>query len=122
MLRFLADESCDFAIVRALRKAGHDVSSVTELMAGATDRSVAELAKRESRILLTEDKDFGQLCLAGSGPESGVVLIRFPGSARETAVNALLELTKKAGNKLQNRFVVVQPARIRISELKGLGA
>ena len=59
-MRFLADESCDFGIVRALRAAGHDVKAVAEAALGAADAVVLELAARERRVLLTEDKDFGR--------------------------------------------------------------
>ena len=61
MLRFLADESCDFAIVRALRDAGHDVLAVADVSPRAPDPDVIDRAVRDSRVLLTEDKDFGQL-------------------------------------------------------------
>ena len=83
MLRFLADESCDFAAVRALRAERFDVLSVAEIMSGAQDERVIELALRESRILLTEDKDFGQLVFAAGRESVGVVLIRFAAGARE---------------------------------------
>jgi predicted nuclease of predicted toxin-antitoxin system len=46
-MRFLADESCDFRIVRALRAAGHDVTVVVELAAGAADSAVLDMATRE---------------------------------------------------------------------------
>ena len=82
MVRFLADESCDFAAVRVLRTEGFDVLSVAEVSAGADDERVIALALRERRILLTEDKDFGQLLFAAGSKSLGVVLIRFPTSAR----------------------------------------
>ena len=63
-MRFLADESCDFAVVRALRAAGHDVTTVSAAAPGAEDQIVAALAGSDSRVLLTEDKDFGQLAYA----------------------------------------------------------
>lgn len=63
-MRFLADESCDFAVVRALRAAGHDVRAVAEAMPGGDDEDVIALAARDHRLLLTEDKDFGQLVFA----------------------------------------------------------
>lgn len=63
-MRFLADESCDFAVVKALREAGHDVAAVRDSSRGAADEVVINLAVRENRILLTEDKDFGQLVYA----------------------------------------------------------
>lgn len=63
-MRFLADESCDFAVVRALRKAGHEVSAISEISPAAQDSAVLQLARSETRILLTEDKDFGLLAYA----------------------------------------------------------
>lgn len=60
-LHFLADESCDFAVVRALRAAGYDVLAVGEVITRSDDRELIEQAARERRILLTEDKDFGWL-------------------------------------------------------------
>lgn len=60
-MRFLADESCDFAVVRALRFLGHDVAAVSESQQPSVDQELMEAAYREGRILLTEDKDFGWL-------------------------------------------------------------
>ena len=54
---FLADENLDFAVVRALRAAGHDVRALAEEMSRSVDAEVIALAGREGRILLTEDKD-----------------------------------------------------------------
>ena len=63
-MHFLADESCDFAIVRELRAAGHDVQAVADTARGAKDADVVRLAREGRRVLLTEDKDFGQLVTA----------------------------------------------------------
>ncbi|MBI4311137.1 MAG: DUF5615 family PIN-like protein [Chloroflexi bacterium] len=60
-MRFLADESCDFAVVKALRAAGHDVTTVADVAPQAEDSVVLQLAQSEGLVLLTEDKDFGQL-------------------------------------------------------------
>ena len=51
-MRFLADESCDYAAVHALRGAGHDVVAVAEVARGAEDSVVIELARSERRVLL----------------------------------------------------------------------
>jgi predicted nuclease of predicted toxin-antitoxin system len=64
-VRFLADESCDFAVVTALRAAGHDVNAMVEISPRAKDSVVLDLARSEARVLLTEDKDFGLLAYAG---------------------------------------------------------
>jgi len=76
-VRFLADESCDFSVVRALRAAGFDVLAISELSPRALDETVIDLAVRDDRVLLTEDKDFGQLVYASARPSAGVILLRF---------------------------------------------
>ena len=58
---FLADESFDFRLVRALQAAGHNVLAVAEQALGADDSVVMQLASDGNRVLLTEDKDFGWL-------------------------------------------------------------
>jgi predicted nuclease of predicted toxin-antitoxin system len=78
-MRFLADESCDFAVVRALREAGHDVWAVAEQAAGTDDDSVMVRAHSDGRVLLTEDRDFGRLVFAASRPAPAVIYLRYPG-------------------------------------------
>jgi predicted nuclease of predicted toxin-antitoxin system len=117
MLRFLADESCDFAAVRALRAEGFDVLSVAEDSPGADDERVIELALHELRILLTEDKDFGQLVFAAGAKSLGVVLIRFPASARPAVAPRVLELVRRHSDRLTGSFIMLQPRRTRISAL-----
>jgi len=113
-MRLLADESCDFAAVRALRIAGHDVLTVSEVSPRADDARVMELAVRGRRVLLTEDKDFGQLVYADRRATAGVILIRFPATARASLGNAVVQLVAARGNQLSRRFVVLQPGRVRI--------
>ena len=74
---FLADESCDFAVVRALREAGFDVTAVSEVWPGAVDDVVFDLAICEGRMVIAEKKDFGRLVLAGRRVTGGVLLLRF---------------------------------------------
>jgi predicted nuclease of predicted toxin-antitoxin system len=73
-MRFLADESCDFAVVRALRSADHDVLAIAEVSPREEDQDVMERAVREGRLLITEDKDFGQLVYAKIEKTGGVIL------------------------------------------------
>ena len=114
-LRFLADESCDFAVVRALRAAGYDVLAVSEVTQRSVDSILIEQSAREQRILLTEDKDFGWLVFASHADSAGVILIRFPGNARETLVRTVTQVVQEHGKTLTGCFVVVQPGHIRIS-------
>jgi predicted nuclease of predicted toxin-antitoxin system len=99
-MRFLADESCDFAMVRALRTAGHDVLAVADISPRAPDTNVIDLAVKENRILLTEDKDFGQLVYSSGTPSAGVVLLRYTFKARVDVARALPELVRQKGDRL----------------------
>ena len=114
-MRFLADESCDFAVVRALRVAGHDVLAIAETARGAKDREVIRLARDERRVLLTEDKDFGWLVFVAHMQSPGVILIRFPAAARHQLNTAVRQLIASQAQELVGSFVVLQPNSIRIS-------
>ncbi len=113
-MRFLADESCDFTFVRVLRSAGHDVLAVAESAAGAPDDKVIALAHSQRRILITEDKDFGQLVFAAAASTSGVIYVRYPMRFRSTLGVDLLRLVEERGEALICAFAVVEPGRIRI--------
>lgn len=114
-LRFLADECCDFSVVRALRAEGCDVFAIGEVMQHSVDRSLLELAVESDRILLTEDKDFGWLVYAGSASSAGVILIRYPGNARKQLADAVVRLVTTQGQQLRGNFVVLQPGQVRIN-------
>jgi predicted nuclease of predicted toxin-antitoxin system len=115
LLRFLADESCDFAVVRALRADGFDVLAVGEATSRSIDRDLIVQASDERRILLTEDKDFGWLVFVSHVDSPGVILIRFPGRARQTLAQAMSQLIREQGQRLRGAFAVIQPGYIRIS-------
>ena len=117
-MRFLADENCDFIVVRMLRAAGHDVVAVSEITPRADDPDVISLAVREKRIMLTEDKDFGQLVIAHGQTTSGVIFLRFPLGAK-TNPREYVRLVGERGEKLAGSFATIQPGRIRISKITG---
>lgn len=114
-IRFLADEGCDFAVVRALREAGFDVLAVCEVMSRSKDSDIIKLSHAENRVLLTEDKDFGWLVFVSHADSAGVVLIRFPGNARSTLAGTVVWLAEKHVSELQNAFVVLEPNQVRFS-------
>jgi len=116
-MRFIVDESCDFAVVRALREAGHDVLAVAELEAGKEDGAVIEHALAERRVLLTEDKDFGRLVFASRRPSAGVVFIRFPGNARRSLAAGVCAFVQANGPALADSYSTLQPGHARISRL-----
>lgn len=87
-----------------------------EISRGATDQSVLALSSAEQRVLLTEDKDFGELVFAGAR-SCGVLLIRFPSDARSRMAKAILQVVAERGEELLRHFVVVTPAGARMSRL-----
>lgn len=99
-----------------MRGAGHDVVAIRDTMPGAADEAVIKRSLRESRILLTEDKDFGRLVFASAADPPGVVFIRFPATAREAMAQTIVKFVATHAHKMPGRFIVVQPGRIRLSE------
>ena len=118
-MRFLADESCDHAVVRARSRTEHEVLALADLSPGVSDEWVIELALRERCILLTEDKDIGQFVHASGARLVGVILMRFPAGVRSQIGEAVTELVDRRGDDLVGRFVVVQPGKMRISPRLG---
>lgn len=116
-MRFLADENFPMAAVTASGDAGHDVSWVHATAAGMRDADVLAWALRERRVLLTFDKDFGQLARNSALPaECGIVLFRLqmPPSAE---AGARLSKVLADRDDWHGHFSVVEPGRIRMRRL-----
>src|SRR5690349_16570969 len=83
-MRFLADENFPGSVVACLTAKGHDVVWVRDIASGATDPDIFAHALRDGRILLTFDKDFGELAASSELPEkTGVILFRMPAGPPE---------------------------------------
>ena len=113
-LNFLADESCDFSVIRALRQAGYSVNAIAEISPSLPDEDVLELAVAENRLLLTEDKDFGEWVFAHKHAMTGVLLLRYPASMRFSMVAAVIDLIGGHATELEGSFTVLEPGRARI--------
>ncbi len=116
-MKFLADECCDYGIVASLRAAGHDVRYVLEEEAGVSDDTVLLNAANEERILLTEDKDFGELVFRLKRPSWGIVLIRIDVEQRHTKWDRLSNLIENYGSRLAGHFAVIDSKRFRFRPL-----
>lgn len=117
-MRLLADECCDAGMVEALRADGHDVLYAVEIMQGATDDQILETAFEQHRLLVTEDKDFGELVYRMRLPARGIVLIRFDVSQRGLKTHRIQELLEQHGPRLINAFAVLEADKIRIRSLE----
>jgi len=116
-VKFLVDECTDVQLVELLRANGFDVLYVMETMRGAKDDVILSRAYAEERILLTEDKDFGELVFRLRKPAIGIILLRFhPGEEIQKATR-LQQLLQSATVTLVGAFVVVESDRVRTRPL-----
>jgi predicted nuclease of predicted toxin-antitoxin system len=117
-MRFLADENFPGAAVTALTAVGHDVVWVRASAPGASDADVLAWAGREQRILLTFDKDFGELSGRSTLPAScGVVLFRTPMPKPRDVGRQLADLIA-ARDDWAGHFSVIEPGRVRMRTLR----
>jgi len=113
-MNFLADESVDRQIVDRLRSDGHSLLSVVEMDPGITDDEVLDLANREGALLLTADKDFGELVFRQRRIALGVVLARLSGLSPETKAELVARAVDEHAGELTGAFTVVMPGFVRI--------
>jgi predicted nuclease of predicted toxin-antitoxin system len=113
-VNLLADESIDRQIVDALREKGYIIGYVAEMEPGISDDAVLELANREGVLLLTADKDFGELVFRLRRLSSGVVLIRLAGLSPIKKSEIVVSFIMKHFNELKESFSVITPMGMRI--------
>jgi predicted nuclease of predicted toxin-antitoxin system len=118
-VRWLADECVDFELVARLRSRGHDVVYMAEIAPTATDFAVIERAQAEARLLLTEDKDFGELVVRRDRSVPGLVLLRIDPAMRALKQKRLAAVTDRFGDALFGRYTIVEPGRFRSRRLRG---
>ncbi len=92
-MRFLMNENIPGTVIRVLRDRGHDVVAAKETMSGKPGKVILARAQEEKRLLITQDKHFGELAYrAGLSPECGIILFRLEGSNSEDDNNRMLEV------------------------------
>jgi predicted nuclease of predicted toxin-antitoxin system len=115
-MRFLADENFPGTAVAEFQTRGHDIIWMRVAAPATADVDVLAQAMREQRILLTFDKDFGELAWRnGLSPECGIVLIRVrlrTAIAAAHLVDRILERSDWFGH-----FSVIEDARVRMRPL-----
>jgi predicted nuclease of predicted toxin-antitoxin system len=118
-MKLLIDESVDQAIIDRLINYGYNVLSIADVEPGITDTEVIQRANELSTLLVTLDKDFGELVFHRSaGVSAGVVLIRLSGLSAQRKAEIVIEAFRKYGSRFVQNFSVIGPGRVRIqSEL-----
>jgi len=119
-MRLLVDQNVPRAVVSALRARGDDVVWVQTEMPGVDDRIILDAAVEENRIVLTFDKDFGELAFHYGLPAScGVVLFRIRLTAPEKVARRVVTALATRDDWTR-RFSVVEEHRIRTRPLPNL--
>jgi len=117
-MRLLADENLSARLVAALRAAGHDVEWVKEICIGAKDGAIIADAETTGRVLVTFDKDFGELIYKhGVKNLTGVILLRLPDASR-SEIAILLPAIIGSRDDWEGHFSVVRRGRIRMVPLR----
>jgi predicted nuclease of predicted toxin-antitoxin system len=120
-LRWLADECVDAGIVASLRAHGHDVLYTAEDFAGVSDETVVALANGQNRLLLTEDKDFGELIFRRFRKVPGLVLVRIETAMTHAKWSRVQAAVDRPGVDLVGRYTVVETDKIRSRPLPKSG-
>ncbi len=113
-MNFLADEGVDFPVVQRLRSDGHEVVYVAEMDPGISDEKVLAAANDRNALLLTADKDFGELVYRLRRISAGVVLLRLAGLSPARKAELVSSVVHDHGEKLVHNFTVVAPGMIRV--------
>jgi predicted nuclease of predicted toxin-antitoxin system len=116
-MRFLADENVSRLVVERLRVVGFDVTSIGATSPGASDTEVLAAASSESRILITEDRDFGELIVRQRLEAHGVVLVELDRLSKAAEAELVSAVVSANADKLAGNLVVIEPGRVRIRPL-----
>jgi predicted nuclease of predicted toxin-antitoxin system len=113
-MNFVADESVDQPIVTRLRQEGHSVLAVVEMEPSISDEIVLDLANRQGMLLLTGDKDFGELVFRDRRYAFGIILVRLAGLTAAAKAGIVASAVKEHQDKLPDAFTVITPNGVRI--------
>jgi predicted nuclease of predicted toxin-antitoxin system len=116
-VNFLADESVDFPIVKSLRDNNFIVDYISEIKPGISDEKVLKLARQKSRILITADKDFGDLIYRSNKISEGIILYRLSGMPNHMKAELVVSIINTHISELQGSFTVITKDHTRIKTL-----
>jgi predicted nuclease of predicted toxin-antitoxin system len=112
--QIIADESVDFKIVLQLREVGFITYSIMEEQPSLKDEDVLSIACENDALLITEDKDFGELVFRLRLPHKGILLIRI--NEKEIKIALVVQNILKSYTELLNKFSVIDNNKLRIKD------
>lgn len=118
-MNFVADQSVPRPRYERLRSEGHFVLAIAEHSPGIADPEVLNLATQQRAVLLTADKDFGELVFRQGQASTGVILVRLSGLTSERKALVLSTAIQTHGDEMPEAFSVVFPTVVRIRHRRG---
>lgn len=113
-MEFLANENFPAPSIGLIRDAGYQVFSISESSPGESDEQVISKAKAKDLIILTFDKDYGEILMRTQIPDPpSVVFFRYKGQDPTFAGKALIELLAKSSIELVEKFTVIDKGEVR---------
>lgn len=119
-LKFLANVNIEKPIIDFLIEKGIDVVWVAEIDKRMPDIKVCEIANNEKRIILTNDKDFGEIVFLQRMVSRGIVLFRVKGQDVSVKISLIEKLLNKYADKIMGHFVVVTKEKFRCISMEGV--
>jgi predicted nuclease of predicted toxin-antitoxin system len=116
-MRFLADENVSHLVIERLRADGFAVISVSEIKSGAPDTDVLKTADVEGCILITEDRDFGELVIRQRLSVRGLILLELDRLSSTAEADAVAAAVSTHADNLPGNLVVIEAGRIRLRPL-----
>lgn len=113
----LADENTHTELITALRKIPVDVLSIKESYRGMQDEEIILLAKTANRIILTEDKDFGEWVFAHKTKGISVIFLRYHFTETSQIIKIVSAMLKSGTEKMYSKFTTITTRKIRSREI-----
>jgi len=114
-MRFLVDECTGPHVARWLNGEGYETFSVFDEARGMADPDVLEKALSENWILITNDKDFGEMVFRERRPHHGVIFLRLNDERSTNKIDVIRRLLAKHSDKIADRFVIVTETKVRFA-------
>jgi predicted nuclease of predicted toxin-antitoxin system len=114
-LKFLVDVGVGKKVEEWLKENRYDVKTVRSIDPKAKDTEILKIAISESRMVITMDKDFGELVFKSGKSHAGVLILRIEDANGNEKVELIKKILHEYEDKMQNRFCVFKDGRLRIS-------
>jgi predicted nuclease of predicted toxin-antitoxin system len=119
-IKFIADVNIEKVIVDLLLENGYNVKWIPDYDCEILDADLLNMANTEKRILVTNDKDFGELTFLQKKLSTGIILIRVKGQKPQNKIKVMKKLLQNYSDKLLHHFVVVTKGKIRIIPMEDI--